>query len=61
MAHKRKKALRSLIAGHLGGIKRALLEGEKRPTFLEFLEGELHAKAVGQTSLRVYLAFLRHG
>jgi GIY-YIG catalytic domain len=44
MARKRKKALRSLIAGHLGGIKRALLEGEKRPTFLEFLEGELHAK-----------------
>jgi len=45
MARKRKKkALRSLIAGHLGGIKRALLEGEKRPAFLEFLESELHAK-----------------
>jgi uncharacterized protein YyaL (SSP411 family) len=28
---------RSLIGSHLGGIKRALLEGEKRPAFLEFL------------------------
>lgn len=45
MARKRKKkALRSLIAGHLGGIKRALLEGEKRPAFLEFLDSELHAR-----------------
>jgi predicted XRE-type DNA-binding protein len=40
---KRRRAL-SLITGHLGGIKRALLEGEKRPAFLEFLESELHAK-----------------
>jgi hypothetical protein len=26
-----------LVLSHLGGIKRALLEGEKRPAFLEFL------------------------
>jgi predicted XRE-type DNA-binding protein len=36
MAKQRKKS-RSLIASHLGGIKRALLEGEKRSAFLEFL------------------------
>ena len=44
MARKRKTKLPSLIAGHLGGIKRALLEGEKRPAFLQFLAGELPAK-----------------
>jgi predicted XRE-type DNA-binding protein len=38
MATKRtKKRPASLITSHLGGIKRALLEGEKRPAFLEFL------------------------
>lgn len=39
---KRKQA--PLIAGHLGGIKRALLEGEKRSAFLEFLNQNLPAK-----------------
>ena len=34
----------SLIAGHLRGIKRALLEGEKRSAFLEFLNQNLPAK-----------------
>lgn len=34
----------SLIAGHLGGIKRALLEGEKRAAFLDFLNRNLPAK-----------------
>lgn len=34
----------SLISGHLSGIKRALLEGEKRATFLDFLNRELPAK-----------------
>jgi predicted XRE-type DNA-binding protein len=34
---KKKRRARSLIASHLSGIKRALLEGEKRPAFLEFL------------------------
>jgi len=37
MKRKRKKRAPSLITGHLGGIKRALLDGEKRPAFLEFL------------------------
>jgi len=27
----------ALVLSHLSGIKRALLEGEKRPAFLEFL------------------------
>src|SRR5688572_11963154 len=35
---------RSLIAGHLRDIKRALLEGEKRSAFLEFLKQNLPAK-----------------
>jgi predicted XRE-type DNA-binding protein len=34
----------SLIAGHLGGIKRALLEGEKRSAFLDFLNRNLPAR-----------------
>lgn len=34
---KRSKRSRSLIISHLGGIQRALLEGEKRPAFLDFL------------------------
>ena len=40
MAKKRrhKRSTGSLILGHLGGIRRALLEGEKRPAFLAFLE-----------------------
>jgi hypothetical protein len=33
-----------LIAGHLRGIKRALLEGEKRSAFLEFLNENLPAR-----------------
>jgi predicted XRE-type DNA-binding protein len=39
MVKKRRKRAGSLISSHLGGIKRALLEGEKRPAFLEFLNG----------------------
>ena len=34
----KKRRNNSLIACHLKGIKRALLEGEKRPAFLEFLK-----------------------
>src|SRR3990172_5165047 len=34
---KKRKRSSSLIGSHLGGIKRALLEGEKRPAFLDFL------------------------
>lgn len=41
---RKRRALPSLISGHLGGIKRALLEGEKRATFLEFLKRELPAR-----------------
>jgi hypothetical protein len=37
----RKARTKSLISGHLGGIQRALLEGEKRPAFLEFLSQQL--------------------
>lgn len=45
MAKKRKKKWpKSLITSHLVGIKRALLEGEKRPAFLEFLLRQ-HARA----------------
>jgi hypothetical protein len=35
---KRKKSHGSLVLSHLRGVKRALLEGEKRPAFLEFLK-----------------------
>lgn len=40
MAKKRKqrRSAGSLISAHLSGIRRALLEGEKRPAFLAFLE-----------------------
>lgn len=38
MPRKRQRKARSLISAHLGGIKRALLEGERRPAFLAFLE-----------------------
>jgi len=41
---KRTKRARPLIVGHLGGIQRGLLDGEKRPVFLEFLSGELPGK-----------------
>lgn len=41
---KRKRKTKPLISGHLRGIKRALLEGEKRASFLEFLHRELPAK-----------------
>ncbi|MEW6357519.1 MAG: GIY-YIG nuclease family protein [Planctomycetota bacterium] len=34
----RRRTPRSLVLSHLRGIKRALLEGEKRLTFLEFLK-----------------------
>lgn len=34
---KKQKALVSFVRSHLAGIKRELLEGEKRPIFLEFL------------------------
>jgi hypothetical protein len=34
---KRKTSTEALVLSHLSGIKRALLEGEKRPAFLEFL------------------------
>ena len=34
---KRKRSPKPLVLSHLRGIKRALLEGEKRPVFLEFL------------------------
>jgi hypothetical protein len=44
MARKRKRKSRSLISAHLRGIKRALLEGEKRPAFLAFLDSSLPAK-----------------
>lgn len=44
MARRKAKAAASLIAGHLTGIKRALLEGEKRASFLDFLARELPAK-----------------
>jgi hypothetical protein len=44
MKQKRTKSQPSLIVGHLGGIRRALLEGEKRPAFLQFLKSEINAK-----------------
>lgn len=44
MARRKTKGSASLIAGHLSGIKRALLEGEKRASFLDFLDRELPAK-----------------
>lgn len=44
MARRKTKGPGSLIAGHLSGIKRALLEGEKRASFLDFLDRELPAK-----------------
>lgn len=41
---KRRRGSGSLISAHLGGIRRALLEGEKRPAFLAFLDSSLPAK-----------------
>lgn len=41
---RKKRTHASLIAGHLRDIKRALLEGEKRSAFLEFLNQNLPAK-----------------
>jgi hypothetical protein len=55
MPRKKKALMPSLIAGHLGGIKRALLEGEKRPTFLEFLDKE------GQAKRGIYALYDRKG
>ena len=39
MRQKSKGNTEALVLSHLSGIKRALLEGEKRPAFLEFLGG----------------------
>src|SRR4051812_11194601 len=36
-ASRRRRSANSMVKSHLGSIKRALLEGEKRPVFLEFL------------------------
>jgi GIY-YIG catalytic domain len=44
MPRKKQRSSRSLISAHLGGIKRALLEGEKRPAFLAFLDSNLPVK-----------------
>lgn len=44
MPRKTKRASGSLISAHLGGIRRALLEGEKRPAFLAFLDSSFPAK-----------------
>jgi DNA-binding MarR family transcriptional regulator len=44
MPPKKRRVTPSLISGHLSGIKRALLEGEKRATFLDFLNKALPAK-----------------
>lgn len=41
---KRTRNKPSLIVGHLSGIKRALLEGEKRAAFLAFLDEQLPVK-----------------
>jgi hypothetical protein len=41
---RKKRTPASLIAGHLRDIKRALLEGEKRAAFLEFLKQNLPAR-----------------
>ena len=35
--HKSEETPEPLVLSHLSGIQRALLEGEKRPAFLEFL------------------------
>ncbi|HKO18404.1 MAG TPA: GIY-YIG nuclease family protein [Acidobacteriaceae bacterium] len=40
----RRAKKKPLIAGHLSGIKRALLEGEKRAAFLAFLDEHLPVK-----------------
>jgi hypothetical protein len=44
MSRKPKRRNKPPITSHLGGIERALLEGEKRPTFLEFLSETAHAR-----------------
>jgi hypothetical protein len=44
MAQRQKRKTPSLIASHLRGIKRALLEGDKRPAFLAFLHSHLPAR-----------------
>lgn len=43
MPQTKPKTRSSLISGHLSGIKRALLEGEKRAAFLDFLNRNLPA------------------
>lgn len=44
MASRRRRKQSSLVSAHLSGIRRALLEGEKRPAFLAFLDSTLSAK-----------------
>lgn len=44
MQRRAKRVAGSLIFAHLSGIRRALLEGEKRPAFLAFLDSNLPAK-----------------
>jgi hypothetical protein len=44
MTSKKKRTAAPLVAAHLGGIQRALLEGDKRPAFLAFLDGHMPAK-----------------
>lgn len=44
MPRKKKRPVPSLVSAHLGGIKRALLEGDKRPAFLAFLGSNLPVK-----------------
>jgi GIY-YIG catalytic domain len=44
MSRKTKKRIKALITGHLGGIERALLDGEKRLAFLDFLDQTARAK-----------------
>lgn len=39
MKSHQQKPMKSVITSHLRGISRALLDGEKRPAFLEFLKG----------------------
>lgn len=44
MRRRKNRKAGALISAHLGGIRRALLEGEKRPAFLAFLDSNLPAK-----------------
>jgi predicted XRE-type DNA-binding protein len=46
MKHLTGRKKRALVKSHLHGIKRALLEGEMRPAFLEFLNQNGHRRGV---------------